>query len=166
MCRVQSGIGRPSAKWMSHSIQPVCGAHGSTRKVVGSGSIITSAAPSSSFMPKPPPGCQTGNTVRCEVSFSSIVVVKPTPFFSAASTSPAVRVLPRSMPCWSAKASRTTDSSAAWMRRSASRVAALRSSVHRPARSTRSWRAYATSGGMVLAAQLEPLRRRASTSFQ
>ena len=27
-------------------------------------------------------------------------------------------------------------------------------------------RAYATSGGMVLAAQLEPLRRRASTSFQ
>ena len=128
--------------------------------------MITSAAPSSSFMPKPPPGCQTGNTVRCAVSFRSIVVVKPTPFLSAASISPAASVLPRRMPCWSAKASRTTESSAALMRRSASRVAALRSSVHRPARSTRVMRAYATSGGMVLAAQLEPLRRRASTSFQ
>ena len=103
---------------------------------------------------------------RIDRDTSGIVVVKPTPFFSAASTSPTVRVLPRSTPCWSAKASRTTDSSAALMRRSASRVAVLRSSVHRPARSTRVMRAYATSGGMVLAAQLEPLRRRASTSFQ
>src|SRR5437868_647079 len=110
MCRVQSGIGRPSVKWMSHSIQPECGAHGSARKVVGSGSISTSAAPSSSFMPKPAPGCQTGNTVRCEVSFKSMVAEKPTPFFSAASISPAANVLPRSTPCWSAKASRTAAS--------------------------------------------------------
>src|SRR5262245_36569963 len=122
---------------MSHSIQPECGAQGRARKVAGSGSISTSAAPSSSFMPNPAPGCQTGNTVRCEVSFSSMVAEKPTPFFSAASISPAAKVLPRSTPCWSAKASRTTDISPARMRRSASRVAVLRSSVQRPARSTR-----------------------------
>src|SRR5215211_2299129 len=122
---------------MSHSIQPECGAQGRARKVAGSGSISTSAAPSSSFMPKPAPGCQTGNTVRWAVSFSSMVAEKPTPFFSAASISLAAKVLPRSTPCWSAKASRTTDISPAWMRRSASRVAVLRSSVQRPARSTR-----------------------------
>ncbi len=151
---------------MSHSIQPECGAQGSARKVAGSGSISTSAAPSSSFMPKAAPGCQTGNTVRCAVSFSSIVAEKPTPFLSAASISPAAKVLPRSTPCWSAKASRTTDISPAWMRRSASRVAVLRSSVQRPARSTSVMRFYATSGGRVAAAQLEPLRRRASNSFQ
>ena len=38
--------------------------------------------------------------------------------------------------------------------------------VHRPARSARCMRVYATSGGAVSAAQLEPLRRRSSNSFQ
>src|SRR5690242_1195086 len=122
---------------MSHSIQPVCGAHGSTRNVDGSGSIMQSAAPSHSCDPNAPPAPHTGNTVRCAVSLSSIVVVKPMPFFIAPAASPAVRVLPRSNPCWSANEKRTTVSSPAWMRRSTSRAAVLRSSSHRLAFSAR-----------------------------
>ena len=60
---------------MSHSTQPVFGAHGSTRKVVGSAIIRKSAPPSISGMPKPPPAVNTGNTVLCEVSLASSVVV-------------------------------------------------------------------------------------------
>ena len=60
---------------MSHSTQPVCGAHGSTRKVVGSAIIRKSPPPSISAMPKPPPGVNTGNTVLCAVSLASSVVV-------------------------------------------------------------------------------------------
>jgi len=159
------GIGRPSAKTMSHSIQPVCGAHGSTRKVDGSGNIMQSAAPSHSELPNAPPAPQTGNTVRWAVSLSSIVVVKPTPFFIAAPASPAASVLPRKRPCWSAKEKRTTVSSPAWMRRSTSRAAVLRSSSHRPAFSARCID-QATSGERVAAAQLDSRRRRASNSFQ
>src|SRR5436189_63030 len=70
---------------MSHSIQPVVGAHGSTRNVVGSATISTSAAPSISFMPKPPPDVNTGNTVRCEVSLASMVVVMAQPLSMTAS---------------------------------------------------------------------------------
>ena len=58
---------------MSHSTQPVCGAHGSTRKLVGSAIIRKSPPPSISGMPKPPPAVKTGNTVRCEVSLASSV---------------------------------------------------------------------------------------------
>ena len=65
---------------MSHWTQPVFGAHGSTRKVEGSAIIRKSAAPCISGMAKPPPGVNTGNTVRCEVSFASSVVVMETPF--------------------------------------------------------------------------------------
>src|SRR6266403_405778 len=39
---------------MSHNSQPVAGAQGSTRKLMGSGTISTSAAPSISFMPRQP----------------------------------------------------------------------------------------------------------------
>ena len=60
------------------------GAHGSTRNVVGSATISTSAAPSISFMPKPPPAVNTGNTVLCEVSLASIVVVMEQPLSSDA----------------------------------------------------------------------------------
>ena len=64
---------------MSHSIQPVSFAHGSTRNVVGSATIRKSPAPSISGMPKPPPAANTGKTVRCEVSLASSVVVMVTP---------------------------------------------------------------------------------------
>src|SRR5262245_52997845 len=122
---------------MSHNIHPVCGAHGRTRKVDGSGSIMTSAAPSHSGLPNAPPAFHTGNAVQCEVSLSSIVLVKPTPLVIALPTSPAVSVLPRNRPCWSAKDRRTTVSSPAWTRRSTSRAAVRRSSFHSPAFSAR-----------------------------
>ena len=50
-------------------------------------------------MPKPPPEVNTGNTVRCEVSLASIVVVIEQPLSSEASASLATSVLPRRMPC-------------------------------------------------------------------
>ncbi len=50
--------------------------------MVGSATISTSAAPSISFMPKPPPAVNTGNTVLCEVSLASIVVVMEQPLSS------------------------------------------------------------------------------------
>ena len=67
--------------------------------VVGSGTIRTSAAPSISRMPKPPPAVNTGNTVLCEVSLANIVVVMVQPLSSDASASLATSVLPRRMPC-------------------------------------------------------------------
>jgi len=66
---------------------------------MGSGTIRTSAAPSISRMPKPPPAVNTGNTVLCEVSLANIVVVMVQPLSSEASASLATRVLPRRMPC-------------------------------------------------------------------
>ena len=86
------------------------GAQGSTRNVVGSATINTSAAPSISFMPKPPPAVNTGNTVLCEVSLASIVVVMEQPLSSEASASLATSVLPRKMPCWSGNDSLMTSS--------------------------------------------------------
>ena len=65
----------------------------------GSATINTSAAPSISFMPKPPPAVNTGNTVLCEVSLASIVVVMEQPLSSEAIASLATSVLPRKMPC-------------------------------------------------------------------
>ena len=50
-------------------------------------------------MPKPPPAVNTGNTVLCEVSFASIVVVIEQPLSSDRTASPAINVLPRRMPC-------------------------------------------------------------------
>ena len=67
--------------------------------MVGSATINTSAAPSISFMPKPPPAVNTGNTVLCEVSLASIVVVMEQPLSSEAIASLATSVLPRKMPC-------------------------------------------------------------------
>src|SRR6476646_6265268 len=52
---------------MSHSTQPVRGAHGSTRNVAGSAIMRKSPPPSISAMPKPPPGVKTGNAVLCGV---------------------------------------------------------------------------------------------------
>src|SRR3954453_4502069 len=95
---------------MSHNSQPVAGAHGSTRKLVGSGTISTSAAPSISRMPKPPPDVNTGKTVRCEVSLASIVVVMVQPLSSDASASAATSVLPLRIPCWSGNESLMTSS--------------------------------------------------------
>ena len=50
-------------------------------------------------MPNPPPDVNTGNTVRCEVSLASMVVVIEHPLSSEASASLATSVLPRRMPC-------------------------------------------------------------------
>ena len=61
-------------------------------------------------MPKPPPAVNTGNTVLCEVSLASIVVVMEQPLSSDASASLATSVLPRRMPCWSGNDSRMTSS--------------------------------------------------------
>ena len=84
---------------MSHSIQPVLGAHGSTRNVAGSATITKSPAPCISGTFIPPPAVNTGNTVRCEVSLASSVVVMVTPLRIALAASAAIRVLPRNVPC-------------------------------------------------------------------
>ena len=64
---------------MSHSIQPVLLAQGSTRKVAGSATMTKLPAPAISSRPMPPPALNTWNTVRCEVSLASSVDVMVTP---------------------------------------------------------------------------------------
>src|SRR5215468_712073 len=122
---------------MSHSTHPVCGAHGSTRNVVGSGIIRKSAAPSISAIPKPPPGVKTGNAVFWAVSLASSVVVIEQPLRIAAAASPAITVLPRRMPCWSGNDSRTTSSRRCSIAFSALTAASNCSSFHSPWRSTK-----------------------------
>ena len=122
---------------MSHSTQPVCGAHGSTRNVVGSATIRKSPPPSISGMPKPPPAVNTGNTVLCEVSLASSVVVIEQPLRITLAASPATMVLPRRMPCWSGNESRTTSRLFSSIRRSARVAASNCSSLHKPWRSTK-----------------------------
>ena len=121
---------------MSHRTQPVFGAQGSTRKVEGSAIIRKSAAPCISGMAKPPPGVNTGNTVRCEVSFASSVVVMETPFRISFAACDATTVLPRSTPCWSANEKRTS-SSASRSAFSISRARRCCSSLQRLWRSTK-----------------------------
>src|SRR5262245_6832140 len=122
---------------MSHSTHPVCGAHGNTRNVVGSGIIRKSAAPSISAIPKPPPGVKTGNAVFWAVSLASSVVVIEQPLRIAAAASPAITVLPRRMPCWSGNDSRTTSSRCCSIAFSALTAASNCSSFHSPWRSTK-----------------------------
>ena len=61
--------------------------------------MTKSPPPCISAMPKPPPGVNTGNTVRCAVSLASSVVVMVTPERMALMASEASNVLPRSTPC-------------------------------------------------------------------
>ena len=56
-------------------------------------------APAISSTPMPPPAANTSNTVRCEVSLASSVVVIVTPARIALEASDATSVLPRSTPC-------------------------------------------------------------------
>src|SRR5689334_13089189 len=122
---------------MSHSTQPVFGAHGNTRNVVGSGTIRKSAPPSISARPKPPPGVKTWNTLRCEVSLTRSVVVMVQPLRMMRPASAAITCLPRRMPCWSGNESRPTSRPCSSISRSALRAASNCSSLHRPWRSTK-----------------------------
>src|SRR6266404_4195679 len=122
---------------MSHSAQPVRGAHGRTWKVVGSATMRKSPPPSISAMPKPPPGVKTGNTVLCAVSLARSVVVIEQPLRIAAAASFASTVFPRKMPCWSGNDRRTTSSPRSSMHLSALAAASNCASFHRPWRSTK-----------------------------
>src|SRR5262245_38218819 len=122
---------------MSHSIQPVRGAHGSTRKVKGSAIMRKSPPPSISAMPNPPPGVKTGNTVLCAVSLASSVVVIEQPLRITAAASFAITVFPRRMPCWSGNDRRTTSSPCSSIHLSARAAASNCSSFHKPWRSTK-----------------------------
>src|SRR5262245_29228022 len=122
---------------MSHSAQPVRGAHGSTRKVKGSAIMRKSPPPSISAMPNPPPGVKTGNTVLCAVSLASSVVVIEQPLRITAAASLAITVFPRKMPCWSGNDRRTTSSPCCSISLSALTAASNCSSFHSPWRSTK-----------------------------
>ncbi len=95
---------------MSHSIQPVLSAQGSTRNVDGSGTMTKLPAPAISSRPMPPPAPNTEKTLRCEVSFASKVDVMAMPERIARAVSAATSVLPRSTPCWSQNAKRMSSS--------------------------------------------------------
>src|SRR6478735_4293076 len=122
---------------MSHSTQPVCGAHGSTRNVAGSAIMRKSPPPSISAMPKPPPGVKTGNAVLCAVSLAKSVVVIEQPLRMTAAASPAMTDFPRRMPCWSGNERRTTSSPYSSIHLSALTAASNCSSFHNPWRSTK-----------------------------
>src|SRR5258708_2963036 len=53
--------GTPELKYSSHSTQPTPGAHGSTRNVAGSGTIVRFGEPVISARPMPPPPVNDGN---------------------------------------------------------------------------------------------------------
>src|SRR5262245_16882425 len=135
--RVANGTGSPLAKYGSHSTQPVFGAHGSTRKVVGSATISASAPPSIPSRPNPPPRVNTGNTVLCDVSFANSVEVMVTPSASALGSSAAVTVLPRRIPCWSGNENRITSTPRPASSVGSRRAAARWASVQRPKRLTK-----------------------------
>ena len=61
--------------------------------------MTKSPPPCISGMLKPPPAVNTGNTVRCEVSLASNVVVMVTPARMSFAASLATTVLPRNTPC-------------------------------------------------------------------
>src|SRR6476620_5641972 len=122
---------------MSHNTHPVCGAHGSTRNVVGSAIMRHSPPPSISAMPKPPPGVKTGNAVLCAVSLARSVVVIEQPLRIAAAASPAMTDFPRRMPCWSGNERRKTSSPYSSIHLSALTATSYCSSFHNPWRSTK-----------------------------
>src|SRR6185436_14034249 len=122
---------------MSHNTHPVCGAHGSTRNVVGSAIMRKSPPPSISAMPKPPPGVKTGNAVLCAVSLARSVVVIEQPLRIPAAASLAMTDFPRRMPCWSGNERRTTSSPYSSIHLSALTAASYCSSFHNPWRSTK-----------------------------
>src|SRR5215218_336774 len=122
---------------MSHNTHPVCGAHGSTRNVVGSAIMRKSPPPSISAMPKPPPGVKTGKAVLCAVSLARSVVVIEQPLRIAAAASLAMTDFPRRMPCWSGNERRTTSSPYSSIHLSALTAASYCSSFHNPWRSTK-----------------------------
>ncbi len=77
--RVSSGTGVPSWNHGWQRSQPVPCAQGSCLKLAGSGSsirLLANAKPGSSAVP---PGSNTLNAVRSEVSLSSSVLTMPTP---------------------------------------------------------------------------------------
>ena len=80
-------------------LSAVFSAHGSTRKVSGSATMTKLPAPPISASPMPPPSSNTANTLRCDVSLASKVLVIVTPLRSARKASAATSVLPRRMPC-------------------------------------------------------------------
>ncbi|WFS13561.1 hypothetical protein [Rhodococcus aetherivorans] len=84
MLRGENGKGLPSRKYRSHSTQPVSGAHGSTRKVVGSGTMVRFGLPDSSGMSNPPPGLNGLKTMALAVSKKNGAMVISVPDSSAA----------------------------------------------------------------------------------
>ena len=75
--------------YRSQSTQPVSGAHGSTRKVAGSGSMTTFGLPESSGMSKPPPTLNGLNTIALAVSKKNGAIVISAPSRSAAANASA-----------------------------------------------------------------------------
>src|SRR4051812_33546627 len=122
---------------MSHNTHPVCGAHGSTRNVVGSAIMRKWPPPSISAMPKPPPGVKTGKAVLCAVSLARSVVVIEQPLRITAAALLAMTDFPRRMPCWSGNERRTTSSPYSSIHLSALTAASYCSSFHNPWRSTK-----------------------------
>src|SRR5690606_37668420 len=132
MVRVQNGTGAPVGKYRSHSIHPVRGAHGSTRKVVGSGTRTMSPAPRKPGTPTPVSEEKTAKTDWPEVSFSRSELGAVTPFFRAPVSAPRAIVLLRTIPCWSTKAKRTNSMPSSSTTRRICPRAAYCASVHSP----------------------------------
>jgi hypothetical protein len=99
MLRLEKGTGVPFWKYASERHHPVPGAHGSSRKVVGSGTRIMSGYPVISGIPNPPPGWNSGTMIRFVVSMISTAVCMSCPLRRACRNALLVRVLPRRMPC-------------------------------------------------------------------
>src|SRR5580704_9605365 len=129
-------MGWPLPKYTSHSIQPVRSAHGSTRKVAGSGTTTTSGKPVNSSMPKPPPRANAGTNTWLPVSRLKIAPEKSSPSDMAAMAASGDSILPRGTPCWSTTASRTVRKRSSRMRAITSCARASRSGEASPCRPT------------------------------
>jgi hypothetical protein len=86
-------------------------------KLAGSGSRIRLLANAKPGRSSVPPGSNTLNVVRSEVSLSSSVLTMPTPARRAFTAALAVSVLPRSTPCRSHQPKRTSSRPLASIRR-------------------------------------------------
>ena len=98
---------------------------------------MTSPAPQKSeWSPSDCASCvrNTGQAVRCEVSFSKSVPTIGTPFSRAARAAGRLTYLPRRIPCTSAKESRIAENSFSLKRASSDTAACCCDSAYRPCR--------------------------------
>src|SRR5262245_48168876 len=122
----------PLLKYSSHSTQPTPGAHGSVRKVEGSGTMVRLGEPVISISPIPPPRVNEANVRAFAESSVVVATLMLYPVSSAARNAGTVTALARDAPCGSAQAMRTNCSLSFSRNSFSSATRRFWSSAHKP----------------------------------